>query len=306
MGDDVAVVVGLFNTKADCLQAIPEGSTRHQRSRQLSARARHFEGDEDLGGDAHVGEKRSRDGTVKHQSSASIDAALEKLRTACQEMLLSRAPKVTTAREEEREVVRGTLWTAIREMTSNGALYISGLPGTGKTSIVREVIRGLEADRDLGKLPPFVWTEINGLHLPKPEVAYAAVWKALMGIDELPRAISPAKLCELLTREFESGDAKQRPVVVLVLDEMDFLVTGKSVVLYNILEWQAKPKSKLVVVGIANTMDLPERLEQKVRSRLGTNRLIFSSYNRLQLESIVRQRLNTLDVFSDEAIQRQK
>ncbi|GLD94880.1 hypothetical protein PINS_up003505 [Pythium insidiosum] len=84
---------------------------------------------------------------------------------------------------------------------------------------------------------------------------------------------------------------------------MDFLVTGKSVVLYNILEWQAKPKSKLVVVGIANTMDLPERLEQKVRSRLGTNRLIFSSYNRQQLESIVRQRLGPIDVFSDEAIQ---
>ncbi|GLD94881.1 hypothetical protein PINS_up003506 [Pythium insidiosum] len=111
-------------------------------------------------------------------------------------MLLSRAPKVTTAREEEREVVRGTLWTAIREMTSNGALYISGLPGTGKTSIVREVIRGLEAERERGALPSFVWTEINGLHLPKPEVAYTAVWKALMGVDELVSVRTSALVCE--------------------------------------------------------------------------------------------------------------
>lgn len=84
---------------------------------------------------------------------------------------------------------------------------------------------------------------------------------------------------------------------------MDFLVTGKSVVLYNILEWQAFRRSKLVVVGIANTMDLPERLEQKVRSRLGSNRLIFSSYTSSQLESIVRQRLAKLDAFSADAIQ---
>ncbi|GLD94882.1 hypothetical protein PINS_up003507 [Pythium insidiosum] len=40
---DVAVVVGMFNTKADCVEVLPEGTTHRQRSRQISARARHFE-----------------------------------------------------------------------------------------------------------------------------------------------------------------------------------------------------------------------------------------------------------------------
>lgn len=35
-------------------------------------------------------------------------------------------------------------------------------------------------------------------------------------------------------------------------------------VLYNLFEWPTRANSRLVVVGIANTMDLPERLLPKV------------------------------------------
>nr|GMD84330.1 salicylic acid-binding protein 2-like [Ipomoea batatas] len=62
---------------------------------------------------------------------------------------------------------------------------------------------------------------------------------------------------------------------ILLIDELDLLVTRNQSVLYNILDWPTKPHSRLTIIGaniipfcvsphmanlgIANTMDLPEK-----------------------------------------------
>ena len=57
---------------------------------------------------------------------------------------------------------------------------------------------------------------------------------------------------------------------VVLMDELDALVTSKQDVMYNFFNWPSLPGSKLIVIAVANTMDLPERvLNQKVSSRLG-------------------------------------
>jgi Cdc6-like AAA superfamily ATPase len=54
------------------------------------------------------------------------------------------------------------------------------------------------------------------------------------------------------------------------MDELDLLVTKKQTVMYNFFEWPNRANSKLIVIAVANTMDLPERmLSNKVSSRLG-------------------------------------
>lgn len=114
--------------------------------------------------------------------------------------------------------------------------------------------------------------------------------------------MNPAKLCEQLEHEFRVDDP-DRPMLLILVDEMDFMLAGKNQVLYNLLEWQGFATSKLMLVGIANTMDLPERLPPKIRSRLGLHRITFPAYTGSQLEAIIDQRLGQLDVFSKEAIQ---
>ena len=37
-------------------------------------------------------------------------------------------------------------------------------------------------------------------------------------------------------------------------------------VLYNLFEWARMRHARIVIVGVANTMDLPERLTPKVRN----------------------------------------
>lgn len=61
-----------------------------------------------------------------------------------------------------------------------------------------------------------------------------------------------------------SGDS------VLLVDELDQMITKKQDVVYNFFNWPHLPHARLTVIAIANTMDLPEReLSGKIRSRLG-------------------------------------
>lgn len=54
------------------------------------------------------------------------------------------------------------------------------------------------------------------------------------------------------------------------MDELDQLMTTKQDVVYNFFNWPTLVGSKLVVLAVANTMDLPERvMSGRVRSRLG-------------------------------------
>ena len=92
------------------------------------------------------------------------------------------------------------------------------------------------------------------------------------------------------------------PVIVLIADELDYMVTKTQTVLYNLFDWPTRAQARLLVVGIANTMDLPERMSPKLRSRMGSGRQIFRSYQREQVERIVRARLSEVDVFEPGAI----
>ena len=56
-------------------------------------------------------------------------------------------------------------------------------------------------------------------------------------------------------------------------------MTRKQDVLYNLFDWPTKPNSKLVVLAIANTMDLPERvMMNRVSSRL-VSQYVMSYYS---------------------------
>jgi origin recognition complex subunit 1 len=75
---------------------------------------------------------------------------------------------------------------------------------------------------------------------------------------------------------------------VLLVDELDHLVTRKQTVLYNLFDWPTRPNSNLVVIGIANTMDLDERLLKRIASRLGLTKIQFKPYTKEQLVSIIK------------------
>jgi len=182
---------------------------------------------------------------------------------------------------------------------TGGCMYISGVPGTGKTATVHEVIRSIqEAQEAQDDLPEFTFVEINGMKLTEPAQAYSAFLKLLTGQKATPEHAS-----NLLDKLFSSPAPDRIPVVLLV-DELDLLWTRKQHVLYNLFEWPTRRHARLIVLAIANTMDLPERIMMKrVSSRLGLTRLTFQPYTFSQLQQIVMSRIAGLNAFEPDALQ---
>lgn len=81
------------------------------------------------------------------------------------------------------------------------SLYIAGVPGTGKTASVMEVVRGLLADVKAERIAPFRFAEVNALRLPSPKHLYARVVEAITGTpptDAWPLTpIKPLRVREL-------------------------------------------------------------------------------------------------------------
>jgi origin recognition complex subunit 1 len=177
---------------------------------------------------------------------------------------VSSVPVALPCREEEFSTVYSHLEAAITE-GSGSCIYISGTPGTGKTATVREVVAQLHASVQAEELDDFIFVEINGMKVTDPHQSYSLLWQALRG-----DRVSPSHALELLEREFSTPSPRRVPCVVL-MDELDQLVTKNQSVMYNFFNWPGLRHSRLIVLAVANTMDLPERtLSNKISSRLGT------------------------------------
>ncbi|KAI4322090.1 hypothetical protein L6164_021811 [Bauhinia variegata] len=216
-------------------------------------------------------------------------------------LLLASLPKSLPCRNKEMEEITSFVKDAICDDQCLGrCLYIHGVPGTGKTMSVLSVMRNLRSEVDAGNLRPYCFVEINGLKLASPENIYRVIYEALNG-----HRVSWKKSLHLLNERFVEGKKTQeedRPCILLI-DELDLLVTRNQSVLYNILDWPTKPHSKLIVIGIANTMDLPEKLLPRISSRMGIHRLCFGPYNYQQLQEIISSRLRGIDVFEKQAVE---
>lgn len=169
---------------------------------------------------------------------------------------------------------------------SGTCIYISGTPGTGKTATVREVVAQLNSAVHAEEMDDFIFVEINGMKVTDPHQSYSLLWEALKG-----DRVSPSHALDLLGREF-SHPSPRRVSCVVLMDELDQLVTRNQSVMYNFFNWPALRHSRLIVLAVANTMDLPERtLSNKISSRLGLTRITFPGYKHTDLMEIITTRL---------------
>lgn len=197
-------------------------------------------------------------------------------------------PTSLPCREDEFASVYSHLEAAITEGTG-ACIYISGTPGTGKTATVREVVAQLNASVMADELDDFIFVEINGMKVTDPHQSYSLLWEALKG-----DRVSPTHALDLLEREFNHPSPRRTPCVVL-MDELDQLVTKNQSVMYNFFNWPGLRYSRLIVLAVANTMDLPERtLSNKISSRLGLTRITFPGYTHDQLMKIIQSRLSDI------------
>ncbi|CAL8119067.1 unnamed protein product [Orchesella dallaii] len=193
-------------------------------------------------------------------------------------------------RETQFEEIWKFLFENITEKSS-GCMYVSGVPGTGKTVIVQAVVDTMKKVNDENKKNlNFKFLYINGLTLASPDKIWKRMFKGLE-LTSKTKSVSTKEALKRLDSYFESH---QRIPVVLVVDELDQILDKQQSILYQLLEWSSHAKNMFSFIAIFNTMSLPEHgLAMRNYSRMGFKRAVFPPYSFEQLHTIVSNMLAT-------------
>ncbi|EFO19124.1 origin recognition complex subunit 1 [Loa loa] len=228
--------------------------------------------------------------TFSTQRVETLEAVYRRLHT-------SEIPERLPCRETEFERICAFIKECIADNAISQAMYVSGVPGTGKTATVLQAVRHLKASK---KFSTFDFVAVNAMELSDPKQIFVKIYQDLFNVE---KKIAPKTARKKLNKIFQYRDRKRLPIIVLV-DELDLLNTKKQEIIYDILNWSANEESLVNVIAIANTFDLPERLfSQRVSSRLGTNRLCFQPYDHNEVAYIIRDRLCDSSAVEAEAVE---
>jgi len=99
-----------------------------------------------------------------------------------------------------------------------------------------------------------------------------------------------AALQKILAPKKKSEDA-----FLIVLDEIDHIVTLDLESLYRVFEWSLQKTSRVALVGIANALDLTDRFLPRLKSRnLKPELLPFMPYTAAQIKEVITSKLKGL------------
>lgn len=196
-------------------------------------------------------------------------------------------------RQKEMQEITDFLDSGLAECKS-ASMYISGQPGTGKTACLSKI---LNASKFTDK---FKRVYVNCTSISSIGSIYKVICKQLN-----IKAVKSENEC--LTNIKKHLMTKHK-AILMVLDEIDQLVGQKQTVLYTIFEWTALPNSNILLIGIANSLDLTDRLLSRLHAKcnLKPRLMNFAPYSKQQITEIFRTRLEeaqVLDIFPTVTIQ---
>ena len=158
-------------------------------------------------------------------------------------------------------------------------MYISGAPGTGKTATLSHLLES-KVKKEYKSI------FINCMVLKSSIAIYREVSKQLNPKKE-------AKTEKDALKNIEASIRSSKMMILLVLDEVDQLESKDQSVLYTVFEWPALQGSKLVLVGIANSLDLTDRVlpRLQVSPAYKPTLLHYPPYTKQEIMDILTARL---------------
>ncbi|EAW11845.1 AAA family ATPase CDC6 [Aspergillus clavatus NRRL 1] len=185
-------------------------------------------------------------------------------------------------RDSEREKLKSFIKEGIASRTG-GCLYVSGPPGTGKSAMVHEVCH----EMDLSSLK---LAHVNCASMRCARDVYGKLIEDLGDDGQVFKKSEADRLKALFL-----PDKKKDDLFLVTLDEIDHLLTADAGVLQSLFEWSLHGKSCLMLVGIANALDLTDRsLPQLKAKNLKPRLLPFLPYNAGQIANVISNRLRSL------------
>lgn len=169
------------------------------------------------------------------------------------------------------------------------SLYISGPPGTGKTAQVN--LSFAKLDQKNTKV-----LKINCMTMTKPEHIFHEIYCGITNTHsaDYHKRKTFDDLSHLLT------DKQSYKSVVILLDEMDYLITKDQQILFQLFNCASTRKShlfktKLVLIGISNALDLTDKFLPRLKSNgLNPQSLVFLPYTSDQIKQVIISKLKSL------------
>ena len=224
-------------------------------------------------------------------------------------------------RKDEQDKIYNYIKQGLQTNGNYNSLYIAGMPGTGKTASVKTIINILESEvKEAQKkrndkalegngIIPFRTLFLSGINYPNLSNVFKIIYRFIFNKEKDKMNIKNYifRLNSFFShrKKYNKNKTLIDPTnshILLIIDEVDILINTSQSLLYNIFNWTTYDYSRLIVITISNTLDLPNRLLPKIQSRMGNNIIMFKPYNKDELRIIIQDRGIDLKLFSEDAI----
>ncbi|CAN8315298.1 unnamed protein product [Cochlearia groenlandica] len=202
---------------------------------------------------------------------------------------VSKAPAIVVCREDEQRKVFEFVKDCMEEKKA-GSLYICGCPGTGKSLSMEKVRRQVEDCVKQEGLPCLETVSVNCTSLTKT----TDIFSKILGENETGRKASgsstPLEQLQIMFSQKQQSSSSK--MMLIIADEMDYLITRDRGVLHELFMLTTLPFSRCILIGVANAIDLADRFLPKLKS-LNCKPLVvtFRAYSMEQILRILQERL---------------
>ncbi|XP_073058730.1 cell division control protein 6 homolog B-like isoform X2 [Primulina eburnea] len=229
-------------------------------------------------------------------------ADVEQVRVVNEALHVSTAPKIAVCRENEQSMILDFCKKCVKQEKA-GSMYISGCPGTGKSlsvEIVKETLVNWANEEQIQ--PPDILSMNCMFHAQTTEI-FSKVLRKHCPQKETNFSKLPQQLLHDLYSQKLALDVK---MILVIVDELDYLITQDRTMLQDLFMLTTLPFSRCILLGIANAIDLANRFMPKLQCLNCKPAVItFRSYYKDQIIKILKDRLRALPytVFQPQAIE---
>ncbi|KAI5289261.1 AAA ATPase [Ascosphaera aggregata] len=222
------------------------------------------------------------------------------------------SPGQLVGRENERDELKSIISNALG-VFKGSCVYVSGPPGTGKSAVVGGLLGEFDMadylkDKDVQKEYQNVKTaSINCASMTIAKDIYRRLLDELSPEGAEKQVFKKSEV-DILRGMFVTRSKKNATFYIVTLDEIDHLLSTSSAgnnhntkssddssVLSTLFEWSLSPSSRLLLVGVANALDLTDRFLPRLKSKnLKPILLPFMPYTPAQIGKIITSKLRSL------------
>jgi cell division control protein 6 len=270
----------------------------------------HYGSDAECDGDSSGGEQQQQQ--QQQQPKPRLQAAMLALQQTC---CAERLPE----REQEFTAVHSAIISAMGAGTGS-SVYVCGSPGTGKTSTLQQIRGAVVQWCKQHNEPCPTYCYVNAATaVTQPAAVYGAILEAVKS-GATADAAGAAVVCKLAPAEARkqleallfkakrktstggsgssssgssSSGSSGVPMIVLTVDEMDKLARAGAKELQQLFQWAHTAKSRLILIGIANSIDLPQTIAGLQQHDIAPVQVVFTAYTKSEIESILSARVGS-------------